>query len=102
MLEELGFVVNHKKTTEPSQTGVFQGIVIDTVHITLELPAERIEDYYKDLLQLYYKEGTAPPSLSRLLNYSQSTLPGSFTNCACLVCSYTIRIRKPSIEFYKL
>jgi hypothetical protein len=45
LLDELGLVVNHKKTTEPSQINTFLGVVLDTVTGYLRIPSEKLEEY---------------------------------------------------------
>jgi hypothetical protein len=45
LLHELGLVVNDKKTTEPSQSNTFLGIIINTIDSSLRLPPEKIEEY---------------------------------------------------------
>ena len=51
LLRKLGFDINYSKLAGPAQRLVFLGILLDTIKMTLEIPPQKINELYKELLE---------------------------------------------------
>jgi hypothetical protein len=66
ILESLNIIVNSKKTTDPSTTGAFVGIVLDSTSLQLRIPSDKLAEYSLDTTLWFAQYSTCPSYINVL------------------------------------
>ena len=79
LLRELGFSISYDKVEGPATRVTFLGIVVDSVSFTLELPQQKLNEFYAILLQFASRKRASLRQLQQLagrLNWACQVVRG--------------------------
>ena len=76
--EEIGLPLSPEKLVEPTQIIEFLGLIINTINMTIEIPADKSQQILQELLELLELKKTSVKHLQRVagrLNFITKAVP---------------------------